>query len=116
MKVRLVVVPPGGGEADYSIFIDMPAVPRAGDYISVMREGEDGLTSLLVKRTWWTLKDNETRTSFPSGQERYGTTEEIAVECYVAKGIGFDSEAHKRVVAMYEARGKKAPEFDNSMY
>ena len=37
MKVRLCFVPPGGGEANYSLDFDMPAVPRSGDYISIKR-------------------------------------------------------------------------------
>ena len=35
MKVHLAFVPPGGGETDYAIEFDMPAIPRAGDYISI---------------------------------------------------------------------------------
>lgn len=115
MKVRLVVVPPGGGEADYSIFIDMPAVPSAGDYIGALLPGQPGGTSLFVKRVWWTVQSVEDRLSMTAGTERHGTTEEIAVECYVAKGF-YDSDEHKKVIAMYAARGKPPIEFDESMY
>lgn len=116
MKVRLVIVPPGGGEADYSFFIDMPAVPASGDYISVQTNDEPGVVSLLVKRTWWTLKSVETRSMFEAGDELYGRTEEVSVECYPAKGLGYDTDAHKRTLEMYRARGKAPPEFDTSMY
>ena len=115
MKVRLVVVPPGGGEADYSIFIEMPGVPSAGDYVGATIPGQTGGISLLVKRVWWTVQAADDKPYSEAGKESYGTTEEVAVECYVAKGP-YDSDEHKRTVAMYEARGKPAPEFDASMY
>ena len=115
MKVRLVIVPPGGGEADYSIFVEMPGVPAAGDYIGAAIPGQRGMVSLLVKRTWWTVTAGDNGLYGEAGKEKYGTTDEVAVECYPAKGL-FDSEEHKRLVAMYEGRGKAAPEFDNSMY
>ncbi len=36
MKIRLMVVPPGGGEIDYVNFADVPAIPREGDYIIIV--------------------------------------------------------------------------------
>jgi hypothetical protein len=33
MKIEMTVVPPNGGEADYSFTVDMPSVPRAGEHI-----------------------------------------------------------------------------------
>ena len=38
MKARLMFVPPGGGEIDYALDFDLPAVPQPGDYITVTRE------------------------------------------------------------------------------
>lgn len=116
MKVRLVVVPPGGGEADYSIFAEMPAIPAAGDYVTVVVPGDAGVCSFIAKRTWWTiLAAEDDRASVVAGTEKYGTTDEICIECYPAAGP-YDSEAHKKVVAMYEARGKGRLELDESMY
>jgi hypothetical protein len=34
MKVRPVFVPPGGGEADYMLDLELPGVPQPGDYVS----------------------------------------------------------------------------------
>ncbi len=116
MKIRLVVVPPGGGEADYSIFIDMPAIPAAGDYIGVIVPGDQGGRSFVVKRTWWTVTSAADDEGYiEAGKEKYGSTDEISVECYPASGP-YDSASHKRVVAMYEARGKGKIELDESMY
>lgn len=116
MKVRLTVVPPGGGEADYSHFIDMPAVPSAGDYIGAIVPGETGGRSFVVKRVWWTVKAAEgDEMYFEAGKEKYGETTEIAVECYPASGL-YDSDEHKRNVEMYASRGHPASEWDQSMY
>jgi len=59
MKVFLSFVPPGGGEQDYSLNVDLPALPREGDYISVFREQptvepqERGYETFYVRRVRW---------------------------------------------------------------
>ena len=58
MKVHLSFVPPGGGETDYSLIIEMPTVPQTGDYISITRPGQQGAEDFIVKRTWWNLEYN----------------------------------------------------------
>jgi hypothetical protein len=55
MKATLVFVPPGGGEADYSLQFDLPAVPQPGDYISVTRPGQEGYEDFIVRRARWVL-------------------------------------------------------------
>jgi hypothetical protein len=55
MLVHSVFVPPDGGEIDYSLDFDLPAVPHAGDYISIDLEGEDGTRDFIVRRTWWSI-------------------------------------------------------------
>jgi hypothetical protein len=40
MNVALQVVPPGGGEADFSLDLDMPEVPKVGEYVMITVEGE----------------------------------------------------------------------------
>jgi hypothetical protein len=49
------------------------------------------------------------------GEEVYGTTTGIVVECQFALGP-FSSASHKRMVEAYEARGKGKLEFDASCY
>lgn len=96
MKVRIVVVPPGGGEADYNLVFDLPAVPRAGDYITVLREGEAGTEDFIVRRVWWALKYPEapaaqTRSSEVTGQLQDG---EVGVEAEAAIGQ-WSSDQHR---------------------
>lgn len=95
MKIRLVFVPPGGGEADYSLEMDVPAIPKAGDYISVAREGNQGRTEdFIVRRTWW---------AFECGSEgQNGKATNIAVECEFAKSP-YSSEDHVRACERYGA-------------
>ncbi len=117
MKVTLTFVPPGGGEADYGLGFDLPGVPQPGDYISILREGAGapGSEDFIVRRTWWNLKTPETRAFAESGQEKYGETTGITVECEFARGP-YSSDAHKRSCDMYAARGKEVPEFQASAY
>lgn len=116
MKIHFIVVPPGGGEAEYSFFIDAPAAPAAGDYIS--HEGPAGkFSSFVVKRVWWSVKSApDERTIIESGTERWGSVTQVAVECYPAEGLGFDSAEHKNLVENFRARGLDVPKFDASMY
>ena len=120
MKVQLYFVPPGGGEADYSLDFDMPAVPRPGDYISIRRPIKaasefPGTCDFIVRRTWWSLDYPNNDLYQSEGEEVYGTTTNVIVECEFAIGP-WSSEEHKRMVAMYEARGKGKLTFDSSCF
>ena len=55
MKIRLMVVPPGGGEIDYVNFADVPVIPREGDYITVTRD--KNIDHFVVRRVWWNFKE-----------------------------------------------------------
>ncbi|ARU23662.1 hypothetical protein RSSE_c3279 [Ralstonia solanacearum] len=94
MKVFLVFVPPGGGEADYQLEMEMPAVPQAGDYITVTRPGQTGSEDFIVRRTWWRFEFDDAA--------KVGKTAGIAVECEFAEAP-FSSEAHKRACKRYKA-------------
>lgn len=107
MKVYLSFVPPGGGEADYSLPIEMPELPRQGDYISVMRPDQSGTENFIVKRTWWHLEFDE--------KKSIGTTKEIWVECEFALSP-FSSESHEKACEGYQVRTGTLLEFDESMY
>lgn len=107
MKVNLSFVPPGGGETDYSLTMDLPEIPHAGDYISVFREGATGTEDFIVKRTWWQLAHKD--------GDKSGTIKEIWVECELALGH-MSSESHKRACENYKARTGTLNEFDASMY
>lgn len=116
-KVRLVMVPPGGGEADYSLDMMMPALPRKGDYISVLRsgvapKGEDysGSEDFIVRRVWWTFDyPDDGRMSHTDGDGPVGKVTQIGVECEFAIGA-FSSKAHRR------GAGASAQTFEESAY
>ncbi len=106
MQVRLCFVPMGGGEVDHVIDVEMPQIPRSGDYLLISREGEIGNRDYVVKRTWWNLRTT---------QDEKTTFEGINVECEYAKGAMSSSE-HLRSYEMYSGRKNKTLELDASMY
>ncbi len=108
MKVHLSFVPPGGGETDYTLLMEMPEIPKAGDYISVFRPEEQGTSDFIVKRAWWNMEFNE-------GAES-GSTKSIWVECEFALKRGVSSESHKRCCESYHVKTGTLLEFDESMY
>ena len=116
-KVRLVMVPPGGGEADYSLDMMVPAIPREGDYISVLRSGNHpkdgqhtGSEDFIVRRVWWLFDyPDDGQLSHSSDNAPVGTVTQIGIECEFAIGH-FSSEAHKA------AAGASAQKFEASAY
>jgi len=110
MNVRLVFVPPGGGEADYSLDFDLPAIPRAGDYITIARPDQLGTEDFKVRRTWWTLEFPDSQPYKTSDDSTQGTVKSIVVECEFAKGV-FSSEEHKRACEGYGAGEFEASTF-----
>jgi len=92
MKIKFVFVPPGGGEADYSLEFELPSVPQPGDYISINEKGQKGTSDFIVRRSWWILN---------SGGEGIGTTDTVGVECEFAIGH-YSSDSHKKVCSSYK--------------
>ncbi len=107
MKVMLVFVPPGGGEADYTLSFDLPGVPQPGDYISIRRGDEAQTEDFIVRRTLWHLETPETRTHHDSDDVQYGEARDIAVECEFAVGP-FSSDSHKSACKRYDAKAFEA--------
>lgn len=107
MLVHLSFVPPEGGEADYGLSIEMPEIPRAGDYLSIRRSGASGAENFIVKRTWWNLEFDESKS--------VGSTSEVWVECEFALSP-YSSDSHKKACEMYRNRTGLLKEFDDSMY
>lgn len=114
MLVQLVVVPPGGGETDYSLDFDLPELPRPGDYICVSRPDRNGHENFIVRRTWWML-DFPMRESDEGNKNIVGTISKVFVECEFANGP-YDSESHKKSCEMYKNRGKPLKAFDETAY
>jgi hypothetical protein len=116
-EVTLVIVPPGGGEADYSLRMQVPALPREGDYISVLRKREApaaddqlGTEDFIVRRVWWSFEfPDDGKAMHVAGEDPVGSLTGIGVECEFARGH-YSSEAHKR------ACGETARTFEASAY
>ena len=113
MKVALAFVPPGGGETDYSLDFEIPALPNIGDYMTVVRPPDLGTSDFIVRRIHWGLQSdpyNPTATA-----HRVGTCTGITIECEFALSP-YSSDSHKSCVDIYDARGKGRLEFDVSVY
>lgn len=114
MLVRLVFVPPGGGEADYSMDFELPEIPRPGDYITIRRGEKPYTEDFVVRRTWWSLEYPETE-GFTAKEGEHGKFRQAAVECEFAIGP-FSSEDHKNACHRYQNKTGQLREFDASMY
>jgi hypothetical protein len=117
-EVTFVVVPPGGGEAEYSLQMNVPALPREGDYVTVMRDRETpvagvdiGTEDFIVRRVWWAFNYPDDGALYhEAGEGPVGTVSgTVTVECEVAKGH-YSSERHVR------ACGPNAKTFEPSAY
>lgn len=105
MKVTLTFVPPGGGEADHGIDVDLPALPRPGDYMSGLLTGIDGQSDFVVLRVRWYVKADGLKWKNP-------TWEGIAVECEYAHSSR-SSKEHERAMKANKS-DKPFQEFEES--
>ncbi|HEX8621139.1 MAG TPA: hypothetical protein VF718_04145 [Allosphingosinicella sp.] len=116
-QVTLVIVPPGGGEAEYSLQMEVPALPREGDYVTVMRQREGpvagrdiGTEDFIVRRVWWAFDFPDDGRLYEDSDDRtVGTLNGIGIECEMAMGH-YSSEAHRRMC------GPGARTFEPSAY
>jgi hypothetical protein len=104
MDYELVLVPPGGGETDYSILMeDAPYVPRVGEYVIVGKDREDeqlgevsGAFRVLCVQTMAT-------------RDLQVASDAVVTDIYVqAVPVTHPArtEAHERVCEIYRVRGK----------
>lgn len=116
-EVTLVIVPPGGGEADYSIPMRVPALPREGGYVTLMRDGPQpvagidiGTEDFIVRRVWWGFHYPDDGALFHYvGEGPVGELSGVSIECEPAKGH-YSSARHVR------ACGPDARTFEASAY
>lgn len=114
MKVRLVFVPPGGGEADYSLHFDLPGIPQPGDYISVKRPDQDGTADFIVRRSWWHLNYPNNKAIETAGDTGTGSLTELTVECEYSIGP-YASTEHKATAEPY-LQGGTLKKFEDTAY
>lgn len=95
IDLTLIIVPPGGGEAEYQLPMKLPAVPSNGDYIVVQREGQVGTEDFIVRRCWWNLSYPEAAATHHGAKPPAGKLTELFVEIELAIGA-FSTDAHKR--------------------
>ena len=125
MKVKLIVVPPGGGRYEYSIDFEMPAVPRAGEYITLARDkdlkgsprDEDGAIAIYscfyVRQVWWDLRHpGDGLTAKP---DEIGSADMIAVEVEDARGPHMTA-SHRRACDVWEQKGHTVRTFESAPY
>jgi hypothetical protein len=115
MKVKLVLVPPGGGEMEHSMDMDLHAIPGHGDYIRVSREGAAGSEDFIVRRVWWILNYPASDPVAIDAPGEIGHIARINVECEYAIG-GNPSESHKKRCEFFRLEGKPPKEFEDSGY
>jgi hypothetical protein len=125
VKATLTSVPPGGGEAEYSLDFELPGVPQPGDYVTVSRSDGAGVESFIVRRSWWLLEHPARSQSSPMGfgeavqrsrglhdggdssappSPPAGQVKSLMVECEIAEGP-FPSEEHREVCQRYASTG-----------
>ena len=115
MKVNLQIVPPGGGEGDYWFFAELPAVPRIGDYVTVL-PSDDGKFSagsgeplcFVVRAVWWNTR------YFKEGEVRL-QNDGICVVVEEAES-GFDLEQVRAKFQRYRSEGRSVVTLDMSGY
>lgn len=95
MKVSLVFAPREGEKAAQSLDFEMLDVPRPGDLVTIVRPGQEGASSFVVRRRCWTLDYPECGPANPrAGQSVVGKALAVAVECEFSVGP-FASEEHQ---------------------
>jgi hypothetical protein len=116
MQVRLCFVPCGGGEIDYVRDVDIPALPAAGDYVTVVDrtpEGTQGdIGTFRVRRRWWNV---EMAVAEEPQSEPRQLSVKVFVECEFAKGPTATA-SHLRSYEAYAERAGTEVVFDSSMY
>jgi hypothetical protein len=116
-EATFVIVPPGGGEAEYSLQMNVPALPREGDYVTIMRDREGpvagvdiGTEDFIVRRVWWAFHYPDDGALYhEAGEGPVGKLSGVSIECELAKGH-YSCERHVK------ACGAKARTFEASAY
>jgi hypothetical protein len=100
VRYEIVVVPPGGGEADFTLVVEQADhTPSAGEYLITTDPKEAGVSAFKVRYVTTGLKYvSEGHTI----QEAVGVQAEVISHPH-------QSATHKRMVEMYTGRPKNRP-------
>jgi hypothetical protein len=113
MKVRLVFVPPEGGDVEYSLQFELPSVPQPGSYISITRPDQMGTEDFIVRRNLWHLEHPTTGAYGEEGET--GAMGELYVQCEFARGP-YSSDEHRQTCDAFERGGREVQDFDASAF
>jgi hypothetical protein len=103
VNYEIIVVPPGGGEADYVEEIKgAPSIPRPGDYL--LLSGEDGLVRAFKARY----------TVHVSRRSEGVTTHEATALEVEPVSHAVQSEAHAKMVSVFQSQGFTIEDFPES--
>ena len=108
-KVTVAVVPPGGGETDYSFEIMLPALPNVEDYFQVVAKDVCMTHDFIVRRRWFHAEQPTDIEAKPVTYTGVVLEVEPALSDYSSNG-------HKAVCEMYKRRGKPLQELQTSVY
>jgi hypothetical protein len=103
MKFSICIVPPGGGEADFTIAVEGSAIPRNGEYITVQYENGVGCYKVRYVTYCYEKQGDKFKDLMP------------VVEAEFVRHP-YQSPEHKRCIEMYESRGHKADSYPESGY
>ncbi|MDB5344245.1 MAG: hypothetical protein JWP89_2622 [Schlesneria sp.] len=117
MIATFVFVPPGGGEADYSLDFEVPGVPQRGDYVQVWIDGQDGTRDFIVRRTWWQLghPDVGPYVSSGNGPQVHGRTKGLMIECEYSEGP-YSNDGHKRAITANQNPEQELTKFEATAF
>lgn len=117
MIATFVFVPPGGGEADYSLDFEIPGVPQHGDYVQVWIDGQEGTRDFIVRRAWWQLGHPDTEPTISSNSQSTirGRMKGLMVECEYSEGP-YSNDGHKRAIAANRNPKQELTKFDDSAF
>ncbi len=105
VKVKLVFVPPGVGEIESTLPIELQELPRVGDYVSLRREAEDlaaeykCTSDFIVRKVVWNVNCSDVDTSASARCRQIGESDYIWNECEFAEGPT-SSGRHRRACEM----------------
>ena len=114
MEATLVFVPPGGGDAEYSLQFELPSVPQPGNYISIIGPDQQvGSEDFIVRRSLWHLEHPTTGAYGEEGET--GTMRGLYVQCEFARGP-YSSDEHRRTCDGFERGGREVQSFETSAF